>query len=215
MPTHKISNDFIRKWNNTLSIKGYSKMSVKDKSALIEKRLKEVKSEMITDMRKEWTGITSKYSDKIKSNEAKRATKKKKENPLVKAGFVKDEKEAKLRVKQFSEEVKKSKEKAEKKSTQIVPVKEKEEPKKEEPKKEEKIKVNRKMRNERERQFKSVYKKTVYKVLGLPNKANPSSEELKKICRDLQRQNHPDKGGTTEKIQAINDACAVLMDTMK
>ena len=81
MPTHKISNDFIRKWNKTLAIKGYSKMSVKDKTALIEKRLKEVKLVMVKDMRKEWTEITSKYSTKIKSNETKRAQTKKKTEP--------------------------------------------------------------------------------------------------------------------------------------
>ncbi len=94
MPTHKIANDFIRKYNKELAIKGYSRLSVKEKTALIEKRLKEVKSEMITDMKKEWSGITSKYSDKIKKNEAKRANKKKSETKKEKP-----EKKVKVKVK--------------------------------------------------------------------------------------------------------------------
>ena len=53
--THKKANDFIRKWNKELGIKGYSKMRLPEKMLLIEKRLKEVKSSMIETMKNEWT----------------------------------------------------------------------------------------------------------------------------------------------------------------
>ena len=300
MPTHKISNDFIRKWNKTLAIKGYSKMSVKEKTALIEKRLNEVKSEMITDMRKEWTGITSKYSDKIKSNEAKRAetkkkteTKKEKPEKKVKVKVKKEEsgipktdeqkkntigwnKFSKLvednkkilmtdkrgrgqpfrdsydfftgavditsgksnmndkwnewipilqkRIKSLKEKKTEPKKEKPKMSSQIVPVKEKsepvkEKPKKEEPKKETKTKVKktsikRSLRIERNIKFQKVYNKSIYTALGLPDKANPSRDEIKKICRKLQIQNHPDKGGKRERIQEINDACSIFYETI-
>jgi hypothetical protein len=85
MPTHKLANDFIKKWNKTLAIKGYSKMKVTEKVALIEKRLKEVKSQMVENMKKEWTGITSSYKTGREKNIEKRKAKKtapKKKEPL-------------------------------------------------------------------------------------------------------------------------------------
>ena len=37
--THKKANDFIKKYNSDLSIKGYSKLNLKDKDKLIKKTL--------------------------------------------------------------------------------------------------------------------------------------------------------------------------------
>ena len=101
-------------------------------------------------------------------------------------------------------------------STQIVPVKEKEEPKKEEPKKTKvkKTSIKRTLRSERNIKFQKVYNKSIYTALGLPDKANPSRDEIKKICRKLQIQNHPDKGGKRERVQEINDACSIFYETI-
>ena len=116
MPTHKLANDFIKKYNKDLQIKGYSGLRINLKLKMIEEKLKSLKMANINSLKNEWTGITSTYKTKIKSNEEKRSTtKNKKVNPFVKAGYVKDEKEFKLREKQFTEEIKKSQEKAEKK----------------------------------------------------------------------------------------------------
>ena len=54
--THKKANDFIKKWNKDLMIKNYSKLKIKEKTDLIEKRLKEIKSENINIMKSEWKG---------------------------------------------------------------------------------------------------------------------------------------------------------------
>ena len=115
MPTHKLANEFIRKYNKDLQIKGYSGLRINLKLKMIEEKLKSIKMANVNSLKNEWTGITKSYDTKIKSNEEKRSKeKKKKVNPLVKEGYVKDEKEAKLREKQFREEIKKSKEKKEK-----------------------------------------------------------------------------------------------------
>ena len=65
--THKKANDFIRKWNKELAIKGYSKMKLPEKMMLIEKRLKEVKSSMIETMRGEWNSKEPEQKPKVKS----------------------------------------------------------------------------------------------------------------------------------------------------
>ena len=36
MPSHKVANEFIRKYNKEFAIKGYSKMKIHDKLKLIE-----------------------------------------------------------------------------------------------------------------------------------------------------------------------------------
>jgi len=42
MPTHGQTNAFIRKWNKMFAIKGYSKMSIKEKNALVEKKVNDL-----------------------------------------------------------------------------------------------------------------------------------------------------------------------------
>ena len=106
-------------------------------------------------------------------------------------------------------------------SSDIVVTKQPVLPKKKEAKQEEKptavpkTTVMRRKRNDLEEEFKKVFNKTVYKVLGIPNKSNPSLQEIKVICRKLQLANHPDKGGTSEMIAAINEACNILSSTIK
>ena len=79
-----------------------------------------------------------------------------------------------------------------------------------------KVSVDRRTRNGLEREFKNTYKKTIYRALNIPNKSNPSPDELKKLCRKLQLKNHPDKqGGSKERIQEINDACKIIDITYK
>ena len=66
--THKKANDFIKKWNKDLMIKNYSKLKIKEKMDLIEKRLKEIKSENISIMRSEWKGEKPKKKVMVNSS---------------------------------------------------------------------------------------------------------------------------------------------------
>jgi molecular chaperone DnaJ len=52
-----------------------------------------------------------------------------------------------------------------------------------------------------------------YAALGVTKTA--TSDEIKKAFRKLASQHHPDKGGDTQKFQAIQQAYAVLGDEQK
>jgi hypothetical protein len=60
MPTHKVANAFIKKYNKEFAIKGYSKMNIHDKNALIEKKLKNA-PHRINHARLEWIKIKKSY----------------------------------------------------------------------------------------------------------------------------------------------------------
>ena len=55
MPTHKITNEFIRKYNKAFAIKRYSKLPISEKIALVRKHVDKVGGAMKT----EWDGIMS------------------------------------------------------------------------------------------------------------------------------------------------------------
>jgi len=52
-----------------------------------------------------------------------------------------------------------------------------------------------------------------YAALGVPRTA--TADEIKKAFRRLASQHHPDKGGDTQKFQAIQQAYATLGDEHK
>ena len=52
-----------------------------------------------------------------------------------------------------------------------------------------------------------------YAALGVPKTA--TADEIKKAFRKLASQHHPDKGGDTQKFQAIQEAYATLSDEQK
>ena len=52
-----------------------------------------------------------------------------------------------------------------------------------------------------------------YSILGV--KRNASQEEIKKAYRKLAMQHHPDRGGSADKLQQINEAYDVLKDPNK
>jgi len=245
MPTHKIANDFIKKYNKDLQIKGYSSLQIKQKLELIENKLNSLNLQNVENLKNEWNGITSTYKTKIKSNEEKREKQKKGDNKK------KDTKSKTTSLKDFKDTTKPKKKQSDitnfftmkvepkrgqsklsdftkkpinRSSLKIVPVKTLEKEIKQEKQKEgdnekkntKKVSVDRRTRNGLEREFKNTYKKTIYRALNIPNKSNPSPDELKKLCRKLQLKNHPDKqGGSKERIQEINDACKIIDITYK
>jgi DnaJ-class molecular chaperone len=56
-------------------------------------------------------------------------------------------------------------------------------------------------------------KKDYYTVLGVSEMA--TTDEIKKAFRKLAVKHHPDRGGTKEKFQEINEAHSVLSDEKK
>ncbi|MDR0607238.1 MAG: DnaJ domain-containing protein [Candidatus Peribacteria bacterium] len=56
-------------------------------------------------------------------------------------------------------------------------------------------------------------KKDYYAILGVSETA--TTDEIKKAFRKLAVKHHPDKGGSKEKFQEINEAHAVLSDEKK
>ena len=60
MPTHKVANDFIRKYNKEFAIKGYSKMKIHEKLKLIEAKLTNAPRRM-KHIKKEWNDIKGSY----------------------------------------------------------------------------------------------------------------------------------------------------------
>jgi hypothetical protein len=49
-------------------------------------------------------------------------------------------------------------------------------------------------------------------VLGFPPGATPTADEIQRRRRDLALQNHPDRGGSPERMAAINAAADALVD---
>ena len=74
MPTHKVANAFIRKYNKEFAIKGYSKMNIHDKLKLIDKKLKHSNR----DIRKEWIDIKGSYHKTLPKEDVKKPEPKKK-----------------------------------------------------------------------------------------------------------------------------------------
>ena len=52
-----------------------------------------------------------------------------------------------------------------------------------------------------------------YSILGIGRDA--SASEITKAYRKLARENHPDRGGSTEKFQKLNEAYSTLKDPKK
>ena len=73
MPSHKVANAFIKKYNTQFAIKGYSKLKLQDKLNLIKSKVKS-----IPKMKKEWDNIMKDYK-KNKSVDSYFAVDKKKE----------------------------------------------------------------------------------------------------------------------------------------
>ena len=61
MPTHKITNEFIRKYNKAFAIKRYSKLPISEKIALVRKHVDKVGGAMKT----EWDGIMGSSKTKV------------------------------------------------------------------------------------------------------------------------------------------------------
>ena len=57
MPTHKVANEFIRKYNKEFAVKGYSKLRLVDKLKVIESKTKTRGG----SVQSEWESITSAY----------------------------------------------------------------------------------------------------------------------------------------------------------
>lgn len=73
------------------------------------------------------------------------------------------------------------------------------------------------MKAERGRQIKAFRretgsKKTPLQILGI-KPADETPELVKQRCRELQRKNHPDKGGKKEDFDLIRQSCNLLMRT--
>ena len=82
------------------------------------------------------------------------------------------------------------------------------------------IKIKKALRTRLNKDFKRKYNKSIYQVLGLgtqkeAEKSPKTPAEIKKICRDLKRKNHPDKGGDEEVFKSIQEACDIFMETFK
>lgn len=72
MPTHKIANDFIRKYNKELKIGGYSGLRIKEKLNLIEKKVNQLKAENIKLIKEDWNNTKSSYKIGMEANIKKR-----------------------------------------------------------------------------------------------------------------------------------------------
>ena len=56
MPSHKVANAFIKKYNSQFAIKNYSRLKLQDKLNLIKSKVKSVPK-----MKKEWDNIMKDY----------------------------------------------------------------------------------------------------------------------------------------------------------
>jgi hypothetical protein len=82
------------------------------------------------------------------------------------------------------------------------------------------IKIKKALRTRLNKDFKKKYNKSIYQVLGLGTQRQAEEDpkspaEIKKICRKLKLQNHPDKGGDEEVFKAVQEACDIFMETFK
>ena len=76
MPTHKVANDFIRKYNKNIAIKNYSKLRLSEKLNKIETHTKRVEGKMKTD----WESEKTKHLSKKKKKKVTRKVRVKTEN---------------------------------------------------------------------------------------------------------------------------------------
>ena len=103
MFTHKEVNTFIRKYNKQVVIKGYSKMNLSNKVALVERRIKENKGnkyDPATEARLEWSQLKKAKGIVDKDREArKKAYFDKQREEAKKAKEAKDKPKPKIVVK--------------------------------------------------------------------------------------------------------------------
>ena len=76
MPTHKVANDFIRKYSKNIVITNYSKLRLNEKLSKIETHTKRVGGKMKTD----WESEKSKHLSKKKKKKVTRKVRVKIEN---------------------------------------------------------------------------------------------------------------------------------------
>ena len=76
-------------------------------------------------------------------------------------------------------------------------------------------KIKKAERKRLDKDFREKYKMNIYQALEIPNNSNPSPAEIKQICRKLKLKNHPDKGGSVDKFQAIDEACKIMNETFQ
>tara|TARA_R100000734_G_scaffold14425_1_gene10618 strand:- start:1267 stop:2253 length:987 start_codon:yes stop_codon:yes gene_type:complete len=83
------------------------------------------------------------------------------------------------------------------------------------------VKIDVKNRKIKAMEYLNKYNKTIYQTLkpyGISSEAKAkqlSSQELKKIYRKILLEQHPDKGGSTDKFNRYKKAIQILMDTVK
>jgi hypothetical protein len=73
MPTHKTTNEFIKKYNKEFAFKGYSKMNIHDKIRLVEEKLVNAPRRM-KHIKNEWTKLKETYHTDIKIDKKKTET---------------------------------------------------------------------------------------------------------------------------------------------
>lgn len=56
-------------------------------------------------------------------------------------------------------------------------------------------------------------RRSFYDVLGVPRTASPS--DIRRAYKKLAMKHHPNKGGNTDKMQEVNEACNVLKNANK
>tara|TARA_R110000824_G_scaffold234607_2_gene423217 strand:+ start:166 stop:612 length:447 start_codon:yes stop_codon:yes gene_type:complete len=59
MPSHKVTNEFIRKYNKLFQIKGWSKLKINEKIDLVDKKLSQIKGGDIVNIKKEWESVSN------------------------------------------------------------------------------------------------------------------------------------------------------------
>jgi len=85
MPTHKITTDFIRKYNKEFAIKGYSKMSVQEKAQKIYDSIRNIQDKKKRkSVSEEWRKIVFDYGDKYNKKKPDKPKPKPKSKPKSK-----------------------------------------------------------------------------------------------------------------------------------
>ena len=77
-----------------------------------------------------------------------------------------------------------------------------------------KVPFKKAQRKQMNKAFNEKYGMNIWNALKIGADASPSPVEVKKICRKLKLQNHPDKGGDEETFKAIQEACEIYVDTI-